>query len=198
MNKDSRIRAIEAARELMMVKGKDGVRMQEIADHAGINKGLLHYYFKSKNNLFQEVFKEELESLFGHVTDLMKSENLLEEKISIIIDHYFNHLTDHGKRSSFVLFEINKDPSLVKLTDIDSAFSKAVFVLDESLKNHGLISSPELSFQVLMNIISLCVFPFMSEPLGKKFLKERGTNWRSLMNQRRDFLKNLILSSLRS
>ncbi|MCK5537355.1 MAG: helix-turn-helix transcriptional regulator, partial [Bacteroidales bacterium] len=34
-----------AATKIFSTKGMQGARMQEIADEAGINKALLHYYF---------------------------------------------------------------------------------------------------------------------------------------------------------
>ena len=47
---------LEAAQEVFHEKGYDGARMQEIADKASINKGLLHYYFKTKDSLFEAIF----------------------------------------------------------------------------------------------------------------------------------------------
>ena len=54
---------IEAATTVFSEKGKDGARMQEIADTAGINKALLHYYFRSKNKLFKIVFLYQFKKL---------------------------------------------------------------------------------------------------------------------------------------
>ena len=47
---------LDAAEVVFHEKGFDGARMQEIADKATINKGLLHYYFKSKDALFDAIF----------------------------------------------------------------------------------------------------------------------------------------------
>ena len=47
---------LEAAKKIFIHKGMDGARMQEIADEAGINKALLHYYFRSKDKLFEAIF----------------------------------------------------------------------------------------------------------------------------------------------
>jgi AcrR family transcriptional regulator len=50
--KDTEADIIAAAREVFLEVGYDGARMQAIADRAGINKALLHYYYKSKEHLF--------------------------------------------------------------------------------------------------------------------------------------------------
>ncbi|PLW96253.1 MAG: hypothetical protein C0591_09195 [Marinilabiliales bacterium] len=47
---------VEAAKKVFIQKGMDGARMQQIADEAGINKALLHYYFRTKNKLFEKIF----------------------------------------------------------------------------------------------------------------------------------------------
>ena len=49
-------RILEAAKRVFHAKGYDGARMQEIADEAGVNKSLVHYYYRNKDNLFQAVF----------------------------------------------------------------------------------------------------------------------------------------------
>ncbi|NNE47360.1 MAG: helix-turn-helix transcriptional regulator, partial [Rhodothermales bacterium] len=52
---DTEQQILEAALNVFSRKGRDGARMQEIADLAGINKALLHYYFRSKNGLYERV-----------------------------------------------------------------------------------------------------------------------------------------------
>jgi TetR/AcrR family transcriptional regulator len=49
---------LQAAREVFQRKGLYGARMQEIADAAGINKALLHYYFRNKDKLFDAIFSD--------------------------------------------------------------------------------------------------------------------------------------------
>ena len=53
---EAEIAILNAAKSVFSVKGKDGATMQEIANEAGINKALLHYYFRNKDLLFEEVF----------------------------------------------------------------------------------------------------------------------------------------------
>jgi len=48
----------ESATDVFLEKGMDGARMQVIADHAGINKSLLHYYYRTKDHLFNAVFEK--------------------------------------------------------------------------------------------------------------------------------------------
>ena len=60
---------IKAAHEVFIEKGLQGARMQEIADRAGINKALLHYYFRSKDKLFDAVFQDIIKEIIPAVSE---------------------------------------------------------------------------------------------------------------------------------
>ena len=77
---------IEAATKIFLEKGKDGARMQEIADRAGINKALLHYYFRSKEKLYQEVFSNELKHFFTSILGTIKERQDFKEFIQTFIN----------------------------------------------------------------------------------------------------------------
>ena len=77
----------EAARGVFLSKGYDGATMQAIADVSHVNKALLHYYYRSKNNLFLLIFKEELQ-LFSqpNFDALLDSSKGLAERLETLID----------------------------------------------------------------------------------------------------------------
>ncbi len=75
---------LETARSVFVEKGFDGARMQEIADKAGINKALLHYYFRSKQNLFESILNESIQKIIPHILEFMESEVSLAKKIESI------------------------------------------------------------------------------------------------------------------
>ena len=102
----------ETARELFLEKGFDGVKMQELADRAGVNKGLLHHYFKNKQSLFDEVFANAINQLFGKLEKGFDQEGSLKDKINMIVDAYFEMLLSNPKLPIFVFSELNKDPEL--------------------------------------------------------------------------------------
>ena len=73
---------LNAAEEVFHTKGYDGARMQEIADKASINKGLLHYYFKSKDALFDTIFSLALRRMVTNIQSVLSMDIPLEEKIN--------------------------------------------------------------------------------------------------------------------
>src|SRR5882672_3266473 len=79
---------LAAARKVFTTKGMSGARMQDIADEAGINKALLHYYFKNKQKLFEEIFMEAAGKLFPKINQIFKSDQPLFIKIEQFCDEY--------------------------------------------------------------------------------------------------------------
>lgn len=71
---------LEAACQVFLDKGLEGARMQEIADRAGINKALLHYYFRTKEKLFERVFESVIASVFPQVLHLIGSDESIPAK----------------------------------------------------------------------------------------------------------------------
>jgi AcrR family transcriptional regulator len=198
MKLDSRAKALQSARELMLMKGKDGVRMQEIADHAGINKGLLHYYFKNKEVLFRAIFIEEFKKVYGDINDILESQETMEIKLSSIIDRYFELLWENPKLPTFVMFEINKNPKLVKDLSGENKLQLTIALLDNEFKRNGFISSPSYAFQVILNIISMCIFPFMMRPMVEEMGLNSGKNFEIIMKERKEFLKTVVINSFRT
>jgi len=106
---------LESARFLFMKHGLEGVKMQMVADEAGVNKGLLHYYYKSKAKLFTEVFSIVTNDVLKDVKSLFADESLsTEEKISKIVDAYFKLLNKNRQLPVFFISEMNRDPGLLK------------------------------------------------------------------------------------
>jgi len=80
---------LKAAEKVFTLKGKNGARMQEIADEAGVNKSLIHYYFRNKDNLFQKAFESAITELAELVYADISKTNSLQETLKIIIDRHF-------------------------------------------------------------------------------------------------------------
>ena len=76
---------LDAAKVVFLEKGFDGARMQEIADEAKINKALLHYYFRSKDKLFDAIFHEAFQQFLPHIAEIMMTQKPLFEKRQFLI-----------------------------------------------------------------------------------------------------------------
>ncbi len=183
----------ETARELFLEKGFDGVKMQELADRAGVNKGLLHHYFKNKQSLFDEVFANAIDQLFGKIETGLLSEGSLEDKINLIVDAYFDMLISNPKLPIFVFFELNKDPELFQ-----KLFStERISILINGLKKDNAKINDKNAIHIILTIVSLSVFPFMARPVVLKMVKNE-ENFSRLIEERRPMIKLLVSNLVKS
>ena len=110
-DKSTEERILEAAKKVFVQKGMAGARMQDIADEAGINKALLHYYFSNKEKLFEMIFLEAASKLFPRINAIFSSDQPLFEKIESFCEEYIAVVMENPYLPLFVLYEINQDPA---------------------------------------------------------------------------------------
>jgi len=183
----TRAKLIETARALFLEKGFDGLKMQELADKAGMNKGLLHYYFKTKDVLFQAIFKEAMQNLFGGVVKELVSNHPLEAKMHTIVDLYFDKLKANPGLPLFVLSEVHRNPSLkslVGITDIIPILMGAVTTRITQKEER------EQFLNLVLSVVSLCVFPFAAQPLISKILPG-SVKFEDFIEKRRNYVKKI-------
>lgn len=115
-NKDSSTEEIikEAARNVFQRQGFSGARMQEIADEAGINKMMLHYYFRSKQHLFDVIFEEDYSNLMAPLAVILRNPELhVEQQIIRFVRGYHETMIEHPRLPLFLIHEFAKNPHKV-------------------------------------------------------------------------------------
>lgn len=183
----------ETARELFIEKGFDGVKMQELADRAGVNKGLLHHYFINKQTLFNEVFAHAIEKLFIQITHVFTEEISFDDKISKIVDAYNDMLLSNPRLPVFIVFEINRDATL-----FDTLFTEErMHILIEGIKHSNADISEEKAINLILTVASLSFFPFMAKPIVMKMTKNEKA-FRELIEKRRSITKLLVSNLAKS
>jgi len=99
---------IQSAEEIFLEKGFDGARMREISERAGINKGLLHYYFKGKDKLFERIFYTAFNRMIGRMDQLIEQDIPIDEKMSLFVDRYLDFLEKHPSLPRFLMYEMTR------------------------------------------------------------------------------------------
>ena len=156
---------LAAARKVFVQKGMEGSRMQEIADEAGINKALLHYYFRSKEKLFEQIFAEGLKQLLPKVQlSIEKSEGICDF-VNFFIEYYLEMIKELPYLPHFVLHEIHRDPS--KIVEIIKGqglpFTRLQSLIDKDVAA-GSIKPIQLE-HLMVNIVSMVLFPVIAKPI---------------------------------
>ncbi len=98
-------RIFEAALTVFASKGRDGARMQEIADRAGINRALLHYYFRTKQQLYQAVFAHLFQQYVNSFRESLRLEGTFGEALKYFIDTYIDYVRDHQDMARLMMNE---------------------------------------------------------------------------------------------
>jgi len=161
---------LEAAKKVFIDKGFDGARMQQIADEAGINKALLHYYYRSKEKLFDTIFFDAFNQFMPKIGELMMSDLPLFDKIRGFVGHYIDTLIAFPHLPVFVLYELKRRPE--KIVDQLKNSGIKPRVISQFLKKeieNGTIINIEFS-SLIVNMIGLCLFPYVGRPIIEGFL----------------------------
>lgn len=192
------IQILNAAKNVFQKKGMDGARMQEIADEAGINKALLHYYYRSKQQLFEAVFKFAFNLLAPQLNQILNDDSSIENKIRNFTSDYIDFIIKQPYLPSFIIHEINRNPQFIIQLQNNPAFPNLDKFKQQVAHEIELkIIQPISAEQLFVNILSLSIFPFVASPLIKAILKLNNEQFQILMNERKREVADFIINSIK-
>jgi len=178
LSADVEQRILAAARKEFEAKGYAGARMQAIADEAEISKASLHYYFRSKDGIFQRIFDEAFDEYVSIISKLAVETPDWETQIRDFTAVLFDYI--RCGRVLFLVREINRDPDLINKSLEKRKKSEQVAYF-ERLQATGKIvpTDPRLLF-IFLN--SLCSFPVMNRMMFQKALRLTQKEYDQLMS----------------
>lgn len=197
--KNTEKQILNAAKNIFQTKGMNGARMQEIADEAGINKAMLHYYYRSKQLLFEAVFKNAFSLLAPQLNTILNDDSTIKEKVIKFTHNYISFISKHPYLPNFVIQELNRNPDFIEKIQQTSAFpSLDKFNAQVEKEVKAGILKPIDGKQLFVHIISLNIFPFVAKPLIKGFLELSDTDFKKMMEQRKTEVSEFIINSIKS
>ena len=189
-------RILEAAKWVFVQKGMDGAVMQDIADAAQINRTALHYYFRSKRRLFEAVLHDLVDRFLPKVSDIMEQQIPFQEKLEQFVHEYLELLKANPYLPNFIMNELNKDPGKTthRLAEEGLLSRRTRAHIERELKAFDpLIPVPHF----VMNLVSLCVFPFIARPLiTEVFAGGEPAVFDRLMEERKEIIVEMLLRSI--
>jgi AcrR family transcriptional regulator len=171
---DTEAKILEAARSVFIRRGTAGARMQEIAAEAGVNQALLHYYFRSKDQLGAAVFAQMASRLFPALLQILSSDASLDAKIEQIIAVYHDNLTKNPFLPGYVLSELQYHPERIEQVlgkigggDPRNIIAPVFLRLNEQIRTEVKAGRmrPITAREFVVNLVSLCIFPFAARPM---------------------------------
>ena len=198
---DTEKKIMDAATIVFLEKGRDGARTQIIADLAGINKALLHYYFRSKDKLFELVAEREIRQFFGELMSQMPIEADFETWLRSFIHNYLQLISQRPHITRFVLWEI------------DEGADHLSGILKEMMENKGFHENPIVALvssamqrssirqvdppQFFISLLGLCIFPFIARPLLEKMIDGVNVSSEDFLVSREAAIFDLVWNGLK-
>jgi AcrR family transcriptional regulator len=197
-NENTESLILEAAKSIFQTKGMDGARMQEIADEAGINKAMLHYYYRSKQMLFEAVFKNAFSLLAPQLNTVLNDDSSIEEKVRNFSSNYISFIEKHPYLPNFIIQELNRNPDFILkmkenngLPNLDKFKKQVAFEVE---KGHIRKIDAE---QLFVNILALNVFPFIAKPLIQNLIEADDAAFQQIIAARKTAVADFIINSIK-
>ena len=199
-DKQTEEKIFDAATEVFVEKGLDGARMQDIADHAGMNKSLLHYYYRSKDRLFNAVFEKIARKMFAKFAPVLEANLSLDDKIRFFYREHITFLQKNPRLPAFLLNEINRNPGRIKRLidniDFDNLWTMLYTQHSHELKRYNI--SKESLPQLMTTIASISVFPFAARGILESILRKMGIDFDDYLEERKKFAAEFVIKAIKN
>jgi AcrR family transcriptional regulator len=198
-DKQTEEKIFEAATEVFLEKGMDGARMQDIADCAGINKALLHYYYRTKEHLFNAVFEMIAGQMFQKFAPVFDENLSLEEKIRFFLREHITFLQKNPKLPAFIFNELNRKPErinkLIRGLDITKLWTTLETQHKEELEKYSL--TRENIPQFMTSIVAMSVFPFAARALITSIMEKMGYDFADYIEKRKEYAAEFVIRAIK-
>ena len=188
---------LKAARKVFIKKGLEGARMQEIADEAGINKALLHYYFRSKEKLFNHIFETAINGIFDGINESIHENGDVFVFIETFVNNYLTTLQANPFIPNFIFNEINSHPERISQISDKIKLNIAGFkhMIENNIDRKKIIAVvPE---HLLIDLLGMCVFPFVGRPLIETtFYNDNPAGVGQFFNERKQHIISFLKAAL--
>jgi TetR/AcrR family transcriptional regulator len=198
-DKQTEEKIFEAATDVFVEKGMDGARMQDIATHAGINKALLHYYFRTKDQLFNKVFEKIAGKMIHKFAPVFDEKLSLEEKLRFFFKAHISFMQENPRLPGFIITEINRNPARIKKLISTIEFKKVWMMLYEQHKDELAkynITEENLP-QVMTTIVSISIFPFAARGILEGIFQNMGIDFDKYIEERKEFAADFVINALK-
>jgi TetR/AcrR family transcriptional regulator len=198
-DQETRDRILDAADRIFIRKGTASGRTQEIADEAGVNKALVHYYFGTKAALADAIFARALGTLVPRIFGILADpERSIEQKVPAIVKEQIDFNSSRPYLAGYMVAELHAHPE--RIARLMTAHGKVPLeVLRRQLQEGAKAGklrriSPE---QFVANMMGLLLFPFAIRPALCELLGFDSRRWEAFLEERRRMLPDFVMAGLR-
>lgn len=190
------------AKELFMQNGYEGVSTTQVAKAAGCNQALVHYYYRTKQNLFKIICQQEIQKMLKILADIPQEDISFEDFIENIIEAQIGFLKNNPDAPFFIIGELRHNSEVLKMMrELFSEFGKEIVgkirMFVEMKQSKGELNDVSVE-DLLIDIASLDVMSFVGQVLFTQILEMDSQTQEAFLERRKTHIKKLILSSIKS
>ena len=202
-NQNIEKRILWVAERLFLEKGFSGTSTTEIAKAVGCNQALIHYYFRTKEKLFWDVFSPKMEQLVEYLDAPLEEEGDFFQRIRNIIEFYFGMLSLDERLAPFIVGELLMNPSrwnffrerFLQSESRSEAYGRFdQMVHDEIAK--GTIRPVE-TIDLVLDVMSLCLSSFIVAPMGFASSECDHNERKDYLDRRKTDITELVINGLK-
>lgn len=191
---------LQAAEALFLKQGFAQTTTKQIAQQAGCNQALVHYYFRTKDNLFERILEEKVHFVADNFIAINAESISLEERIEKLVEVHFTLFNRNPRLVPFIFTELFYDarrlrPVLVQIR----SYATALFVRFDTLLQQEARAGrirPVTTLDLALTIISLDVAPFMLRPVAQEAWELTDEQAEQLLVARKREIVDTLLYSL--
>lgn len=193
---------LESAKELFLQNGYEAVSTTQVAKKAGCNQALVHYYYRTKQKLFKIIFQEEIERMFMRLKEIPQDDISIEDFISKVIDTQLEFMKENKNAPLFLIGELRNNPEILELLPENmSQYSKEILnrmrAFIKLKQSKGELQAIDVD-DLLLDILSLNVFPIMTQSFFLKVWGMQPQEQDIFLERRKEHIKKVILASIKA
>ena len=196
MQKNKKQQILDAAEYEFLTNGYEATKTTQIAKRAGVTHAMLHYYYQSKENLFNKIFEDKIETLKAPIVALAQNKDIdLRDRIREIIELHFDFLKTHPDLPHFLINEMRSNPQLIKILrekvgdTLRGTFATIQTEIDEYVTKG--IMKPISAFDLFLDIVSLNVFTFISLPIFRHIVYDEEKEQQLIENRKKEIIQTI-------
>ena len=202
-NDNMELRIREVAQELFFKQGYALTSTTQIAKEVGCTQALVHYYYRTKENLFRQIFLEQIQAALGVIGQSLMNEESFDKFIEHAISMYFDALMSNPRLPFFVLEELVSNPARRQYLRENfikkPSYGMLYMQFDARLRKEqqeGRLAKME-PFDLMMTIVSLTVFTFLAMPVFQDLLAQTDEQVQAFVQHRKAEITRFVLKGLK-
>lgn len=185
----------ETAKKVFFSKGHINASAKEIAEEAGVNRALVHYYFRSIDSLFNLVLEETMRGITSKIGSIFGSDHDLRTKIIAFLDAFIDEASEYPYLETFLVTEMAKNPEKVVELHPKNADELKEIINKQLQKEIEAGTMPAIKIDHFMvNLLSMCNYPLIAKPVIQTLFGYDENGYKSFLKERKKVVYKAIFN----